>query len=479
MGMEIYSKSGAYLTYVEKVLSCTTKQTLEGVITLTFETLINEELGMLNDSTDYVIYFENEYYDVISIQRSLSNGMYKIKFTCEHVSYRLSEITKTEFSAIGSPKEILTELLKGTEFYSGACDITVDQVLSIQQESTIRSIIFSFADMLDCDVSFTGYFINLHKHRGEKTPIELIDKNVVSISKTEKKGSNVPNYSITIRPNVLLEVGDELHLKFDKLGIDENVRLLGITRKPYTSKNYDLEVGVAETSLEADLVTIKTETVAKDKSYFGVKISADYGLTVTREDKKAKVIMNANEFRMQALASDNILRDRLYFDPLTGDYKFIGNISVDGGEININNKFIVDENGNAHLSGDSVIYGGKYYAGKPELNEGFSEMTSGGFEVFNSANDLKLRLGYTTQGEDYPFIQLGSGSGAYTDFGLVKKFTDGLWIGNSEPEDESGTFVPMKGYNGIFFRFSDNTAYVVKDTDMKNIYTGAAIAKFG
>ena len=93
--------------------------------------------------------------------------------------------------------------------------------------------------------------------------------------------------------------------------------------------------------------------------------------------------------------------------------------------------------------------------------------------------DVKLRFGYTTDDEDYPFIQLGSGSGASADYGLVKKFSDGLWIGNSEPEDESGDFAAKTGYNGIFFRFSDNTAYIVNGKTMKNIYTGAAIAKFG
>ena len=226
-------------------------------------------------------------------------------------------------------------------------------------------------------------------------------------------------------------------------------------------------------------MSLKQDSIENNRSYYGVKISSEDGLTVTREDRKAKVIMNADEFRMQAMDDDYVFRDRLYFDPIAGTYKFKGSIEVDAGMININNKFIVDENGNAFMSGESTIYGGRYYAGDVDHSDGFSQMTSSGFEVFNSTNDIKLRLGYTTEGEDFPYIQLGSGSGAFTDFGLVKKFTDGLWIGNSEPADESGNFNPMSGYNGIFFRFGDNTAYVVKDTEMKNIYTGAAIAKFG
>lgn len=479
MALELFTKGGTFIANIEKMLTCTKKETLSGVLTLNFETLITDDLETIVNGTNYMVLFENEYYDVVSTQKALSNGLYKIKFSCEHISYRLSNFTRSYFFAVGTPRDILTLLLQDTGFYPGISDISVDQTVAIKEESTIRSMILKMADMIDCDVQFTGFYVNMLSHRGSSVPIDLIDKNVVSISKTEKAGLSVPTYSITVRPTTNLVVGDELHLKFDRLGIDENVRLLGITSKPFVSKDYDLEVGVAQSTIEADLVAIKKNGIENNKSYYGVKISSEDGLTVTREDKKAKVIMNADEFRMQAMDEDYVFRDRLYFDPISGSYKFKGSIEVDAGRININNKFIVDENGNAYMSGESIIYGGKYYAGSVDESDGFSQMTSSGFEVFNSTNDIKLRLGYTTEGEDFPFIQLGSGTGAFTDFGLVKKFTDGLWIGNSEPADESGNFTPMIGYNGIFFRFSDNTAYVVKDTEMKNIYTGAAIAKFG
>ena len=164
---------------------------------------------------------------------------------------------------------------------------------------------------------------------------------------------------------------------------------------------------------------------------------------------------------------------------MTSNYKFVGNVTIDGGKIDIGGNFKVDEYGNVYMSGDSTIYGGRYYAGTPESIDGYSEMTSRGFDVFNSSGELKLRFGYTTSGEDYPFIQLGSGSGKDADYGLVKKFTDGLWIGNSDPANESGEFRAKQGYNGIFFKFSDNTAYIVRNTTQKNIYTGASIAKFG
>lgn len=79
---------------------------------------------------------------------------------------------------------------------------------------------------------------------------------------------------------------------------------------------------------------------------------------------------------------------------------------------------------------------------------------------------------------DYPYMLLGNaGSG---NVGLIKKFYNGFWIGNSVPKDESGNFSAMKGASGFFIKTEedDSDVYVVAGTVMKSVYTGAAIAKF-
>lgn len=479
MEIDIYTKSGVYITSVDKVFSCDAKETLAGVYTLNFETLLTENLEGIDSNTDYMLFFQNEYYDVKTIKKSLSSGLYKIKIEAEHISYRLSGFTRNTYIFTGTVKQILSEVLSGTGFLVGSVDIPDAHSIEIKDNTTVRSIIFTLASDLNADVEFRGYNVSMYQHKGRLSPVSIVDKNVVAISKSLKSTQATPIYSLTIREKLGLVVGDELHLKFDKLSINENVRLIGMKKKPFTSKNIELEIGASEGTIEQDLVTIAKENISRGESVYGVKISTQEGLTITRDDGKSKVIMNADEFRMQAKDGDGVLRDKLYFDPETESYKFVGSVDIKEGIININDNFKVDQNGNVYMCGDSTIYGGKYYAGSPLSQDGYSQMTDTGFEVFNSDRDLKLKLGYTTDGEDYPFLQLGSGRGQYTDFGLVKKFTDGLWIGNSEPEDESGEFVAQQGYNGIFFRFSDNTAYVVKDDEMKNIYTGHAIAKFG
>ncbi len=412
MPLLIYTKSGSFQSEIKRVFSCDTNVTLKGVKTFSFETLLTDDLLPKITNTDLVIVYNGESYDVVSIARSLSRGLYKVKFSCEHVSYRLNNYSKTQFVETGTPRQLLNKILEGTGFQVGVSDSQDVATFEHNQQSTVRSLILKLAETLNLDVSFDYFTVSLYKHKGREEPIELIDDNVVSISKTQKASSSTPSYSITIRNDRELLEGDELHLKFTKLGIDENVRLIGIKAKPYTSKNLELEVGESGASLEADLVKSTEEAVTKNKLYYGVKVSEQNGLTIERSDGTAKVIMNADEFRMQALGSDDKLEDKLYFDPESGNYKFKGSIEVKSGSININNNFIVDENGNAYMSGDSTIYGGKYYAGLPGSTEGYSEMTANGFDVYNGNGELKLKLGYTTEDEDYPFLQLGSGSGS-------------------------------------------------------------------
>lgn len=64
-------------------------------------------------------------------------------------------------------------------------------------------------------------------------------------------------------------------------------------------------------------------TVSQNKRYYGVRLGAEEGLSVTRSDGGAKVVLNADEFKMQALNESGTLTDRIFFDPVTSDYKLL------------------------------------------------------------------------------------------------------------------------------------------------------------
>lgn len=468
-----------HIADIRKVLSCSVEEKLTTEKTLSFEVLLRGDVASVNDKLKYVAEFEGDFYDVTSIKKSLQNGIYQAAFDCEHISYRLTDCKLAYFANNGTLKETLTKLLGGTGFSCGDIPDTEVKAFSIPSTSTVRAVVLDLAELFGYEVEFHQYYASMKKHRGSEKVRPVTDSNVVSVSKTTDCTSAENSYSCTLYQPDNFSLGDEVQFDFARLDIHENVRIIGIKRQPFSSKNVELEVDNPAKSLEQDEVQNTENTVSQSKRYYGVRIGNEEGLSVTRSDGGAKVVLNADEFKMQALNESGTLTDRIFFDPVTSNYKFVGNVTIDGGKIDIGGNFKVDEYGNVYMTGDSTIYGGRYYAGTPESIDGYSEMTSRGFDVFNSSGELKLRFGYTTSGEDYPFIQLGSGSGKDADYGLVKKFTDGLWIGNSDPANESGEFRAKQGYNGIFFKFSDNTAYIVRNTTQKNIYTGASIAKFG
>lgn len=90
----------------------------------------------------------------------------------------------------------------------------------------------------------------------------------------------------------------------------------------------------------------------------------------------------------------------------------------------------------------------------------------------------KLRVGFTSSGGvDYPYILLGSGDNAGYS-GLIKKFYDGLFLGNAYALNAAGNFEPQSNYAGIFVDTLNGKTYVVEGPNKRNVYTGEAIAKF-
>lgn len=87
----------------------------------------------------------------------------------------------------------------------------------------------------------------------------------------------------------------------------------------------------------------------------------------------------------------------------------------------------------------------------------------------------KFRLGFNSDssGVDYPWILIGN-----TDegrMGLIKKFTNGLWVGNSVPLNAVGAFAPSAGAAGFFVDTESGTPYTVADGVMRDV----SVAVFG
>lgn len=97
--------------------------------------------------------------------------------------------------------------------------------------------------------------------------------------------------------------------------------------------------------------------VTLGKSYYGTKIDRANGLQITRTNadgtETSRAVMNSDTLAFYD-ANGN---PSIYFDAATGKYNFYGDVTVTGGSININNNFVVDENGNVNMSGSIKLSG--------------------------------------------------------------------------------------------------------------------------
>jgi len=68
--------------------------------------------------------------------------------------------------------------------------------------------------------------------------------------------------------------------------------------------------------------------VGLNSNYYGVTISRKMGLEIKRGDGASYAVFNSDKFEMDALI-DGVMKRRIYFDPISGDYIFDGRLGAD------------------------------------------------------------------------------------------------------------------------------------------------------
>ena len=104
-----------------------------------------------------------------------------------------------------------------------------------------------------------------------------------------------------------------------------------------------------------------------------------------------------------------------------------------------------------------TIQGGTLYAGN--VWEGYCRMTSSGLNVVSDTGGNICGIGWHPGYYNLPYVVLGSGvDNVGTDQGLIKKYTHGIWIGDSDSIFASNEQVPTSG-TGIFVDFVEGKIY--------------------
>lgn len=279
-----------------------------------------------------------------------------------------------------------------------------------------------------------------------------------------------------------VELGDTVHIFFEKIGINASSRVvqtvydalknrykvinIGKTRPTIIDTLDDIVTGVNQSYAigSANKSSIKninnkvvglTQQVSDQSGKISkiTQLAGQVNVVVKNEDGTLSSIINPEEISIKKLDADGNVVSGFYYDTDAGEFKFFG-----AGEFRS-----VDGRSYIMLDSDDFVLRSQTVNAGAYMNI--------------------IRMGYTTDGAgvDYPYIIIGSTDGTTSNFSgtaLVKKFSNGLWVGNSAPKSMMGDFNGKAGAVGFFIDTENGIPYVVNGTDMTNVYIGEAIAKF-
>lgn len=98
--------------------------------------------------------------------------------------------------------------------------------------------------------------------------------------------------------------------------------------------------------------------------------------------------------------------------------------------------------------------------------------------LYDNKGSDRLRIGFVSDANtEYPYVLLAKDETGVAG-GLIKRFSNGVWFGNAVPKEDTGAFSGKSYASGLFVNYLENKAYIVNGTEMKNLYTGEAVARF-
>lgn len=330
------------LAILKQIISSNRFEEINGENTLAFNTILSEKVSSFVVE-DNIVEIENDYFDIVFYQKQQNeDGTLNMQVQAEHISYRLNnpEYNMEMFTAIGTPHQVLSQILSGTGFSVGSIEFTDTVAYSAQEAKSRRQILMEFAVSIGGEVDFNKFEISIVQHRGNSSSKLLTKgKNIKVVSKTynkrqvDKDGNPLVSYMCTPiqTESTPLNLGDEVLLIQKDLSIKEKLRIVRIGYNPYDNIEASVELANFISGLEDQIYKIETGTVSKDKLYYGARIGPEFGFESVRYDKKARACFNADTFVMQAGDGNGSYTDKLYFNPTNGEFIFDGTIYAQNG----------------------------------------------------------------------------------------------------------------------------------------------------
>jgi hypothetical protein len=338
--IKILDGSYTRLAALKNVLDANRLETINGENTLDFSAIFDGRVAeFVNENTIYEL--DDEYFDTALITKAANDdGMFTVAVEAEHISYRLNDPAYNVqwFTEMGLPSYILGKILEGTGFTIGTVEFTTVITYSAQEAKSRRQLLMELVAYVGGEISFNKFEVSILAHRGSTEVTSVIkDRNVKVVSKTVDKrqkdedGNYLVSYMCTpiFIPGDSYTLGDNVVLLQKTLGLSEQLRVVSISRNPYDEMQTTLEFANYTNGLESSLFRIETNTLTKGKTYYGARISPEYGFESIRSDLKARTVMNADTFEMQVGDGTGLWYKKLWFDPELGLYIFDGTLSAE------------------------------------------------------------------------------------------------------------------------------------------------------
>lgn len=235
---------GELIKTYDGVNACTITQKLSGECTIDFTLMTRQLEGVVKVGDRLEV--DGLVFNITEVKKQISGGVCYTQMTGEHVSYILNneKYKVVAYDSSGTVKEQLLSLLSGTPFSIGTVDYEDALTLRVNKESTRRSVIMQLIAMVGGEIEYDGYTIGIRSHVGKTTKTDIMKtSNVEDISYAHNASDGNTNYSLSLYQKGKLELGDELILKFDPLGIDTESRIVGMDWNPFNYREVSITVG--------------------------------------------------------------------------------------------------------------------------------------------------------------------------------------------------------------------------------------------
>lgn len=322
----IRSAGGALKATLPRVLQAASHASLSGEMTFACRVPIAAAPSVTPGD---VLSYGGEDYDVVRVAKRTASPQPLAEISGEHVSYRLNEAPLEAGTYYDTPAAVLAQLLTGTGFSVGTVQVSDIVLLSLTSPTNVRAAVMELAAAAEAEILFRGYSISLMTHIGSTTPVELSDrKNVEAVSATLDNRSDSQTYDLTLYKETALELGDAVSIEYSSLGLTASARVISIDRDPFNFRSVKIVTGAPVPSYVDSAIRAINGKVGLDQPYYGVTISREYGMKIARSDGMSEALFNSDVFAMRALI-DGVMKDRIYFDPIRGDYVFDGALGAD------------------------------------------------------------------------------------------------------------------------------------------------------